>query len=143
MDKANLGVGVTMNNEEYLAVAQELSAAIAAKDINRIKALYDDTCEVWHNFSRDKQSKASNIAMLQAIFSVCDSIHYDNVHVLSTAEGFVQYHDIVGNFNDGSHMPPIASCIVAAVRDGRIISVREWLDSAQFRELGLRMRNHN
>jgi ketosteroid isomerase-like protein len=62
------------------------------------------------------------------------NFRYENVVKSSTANGFVEEHDVCCDFDDGSSLR-MRVCVVADVIDGRINSVREYADSRAARKL--------
>lgn len=56
-------------------------------------------------------------------------LHYENITCTATSEGFVEEHDVCGTLPDGSDFL-IRACVVATVENGKVTSLREYLDSA-------------
>ncbi|MHA3791206.1 nuclear transport factor 2 family protein [Sphingomonas sp. YL-JM2C] len=129
-----------LSHSVSLLVAQRLTDAIASRDRDRFAEIYRDDTVVWHNFSNRTQTASENIDLLTRIFAVTRELGYRDITRLLTPEGFVQHHSLAGIFADGTPMAPIHSCIVATVRDGRILRLNEWLDSRQFGELWQRIK---
>ena len=72
---------------------------------------------------------ASLIRFVAAVLRVVPDFHYENAVRTTTESGFVEEHDVCGTLPDGSALRA-AACIVAEVRDGQIISVHEYIDTA-------------
>lgn len=64
-----------------------------------------------------------------AVKRVVPDFRYENAVRADTATGFVEEHDVCGTLPDGVAMR-LAVCVVAEVSDGKITSLREYLDSA-------------
>jgi ketosteroid isomerase-like protein len=63
-----------------------------------------------------------------AVKRATPDFRYENAVRADTHTGFVEEHDVCGTLPDGSQMR-VAVCVVADVSDGKITSLREYLDS--------------
>ena len=114
-----------------LDVAGSLFTCIEAGDPSGVDALYSDDVEVWHNFSNAVQTKAENLQTLTGLIGSVEKIRYDVRERLALdAERVVQRHDLCCTLKDGTSFT-IPACIFITVRDGRIVRIDEYLDSAQ------------
>lgn len=64
-----------------------------------------------------------------AVSGVVPDFRYEDRVVTGTDEGFVEEHMVCGTLPDGSALR-LPACVVAEVRDGRIVRLREYLDTA-------------
>ncbi len=62
------------------------------------------------------------------------NFHYDNVVCTATESGFVEEHDVCCTFADKTELR-LRVCVVADVREGRIVEVREYADSRAAKKL--------
>ncbi len=114
-----------------LEVAGSLFDCIEAGDAAGVDALYSEDVEVWHNFSNVAQTKAENLATLTGLIASVDEIRYEVTERLALdSERVVQRHDLCCTTRDGAAFT-IPACIFITVRDGRIVRIDEYLDSAQ------------
>tara|TARA_R110002033_G_scaffold45255_3_gene88565 strand:- start:291 stop:695 length:405 start_codon:yes stop_codon:yes gene_type:complete len=126
-------------SEQEAAKMRELVSgffdAVGAGDIEAVKNYYDDDLVVWHNFDNAEQTKAENIASLASIPDRLRDRVYANRQVEVFEGGFVQQHVLIATrIFDGARieMPAI---IICRVRNGKIIRLDEYLDSAHVAEL--------
>lgn len=62
------------------------------------------------------------------------NFHYENIIRSATSTGFVEEHDVCCDFDDGASLR-MRVCLVGDVCDGKITSVREYVDSRAARKL--------
>jgi len=121
--------------QTLLDIAGSLFKCIEAGDPEGVDALYSDDVEVWHNFSNAIQTKAENLQTLTGLIASVDEIRYDVKERTSLDdERVMQRHDLCCTTNDGTRFT-IPACIFITVREGRIVRIDEYLDSAQANEL--------
>jgi len=117
-----------------LSTAGALFKAIEAKDPEAVAALYADDIRVWHNFSNAFQDKAANLETLTGLCSSVPEIHYDVAERLLLDDGRVLQRHVL-RAGDGEQEVEIPACIFVTVRDGRIVAIHEYLDTAQANRL--------
>lgn len=111
------------------AVADAVFDAIERGDIARVTELWADDIEVWHSNDGIVQDKAQNLAVLAFMAENTASLDYvDPIRDL-TSTGFVQRHLLRMTFADG-RVADLPIAIFAAVRDGQVIRIDEYVDSA-------------
>jgi ketosteroid isomerase-like protein len=113
---------------DHLAIADRLFTAIAAGDIDTVRAVYAPNARIWHNFDDADQPAEQNLKVLRWVVATVKDLRYDDVRRLPTPEGFVQQHVLRGTVN-GTPLA-IPACIIATLRDGRITRLDEYIDSA-------------
>jgi ketosteroid isomerase-like protein len=64
----------------------------------------------------------------QAVLHVVKDFRYEDAVRSDTASGFVEEHSVRGELPDGSKLD-LPVCVVGDVRDGKICSLREYLDT--------------
>jgi len=117
-----------------LAVAEHLFAAIEAGDVDAVRELYTPDTVVWHNSDGVEQSAEQNVKVLRWVIRNVRNLRYDEVRRERTERGFVQQHVLRGTAANGAEVA-IPACIVGVVKDGRIVRLDEYLDSAHVRPL--------
>ena len=118
-----------------LDTAGALFDAIERRALQAVAALYADDVQVWHNFSNACQSKAENLEVLTALCDNVREIHYDVVERLLLDDGRVlQRHVLRAKVGSGEEIL-IPACIFISVREGRIVRIDEYLDTAQANRL--------
>lgn len=74
------------------------------------------------------------MAFSSAVKKAIPDFRYENARLSETETGFVEEHDVKGTLPDGEEMS-LAICVVADVEDGRIVRMREYVDSYAARGL--------
>lgn len=120
---------------DNLETAAALFAAIESKNPQAVAALYADDVQVWHNFSNACQNKQENLAVLTGLCENVPSVRYDVVERLQLPDGRVmQRHTLRASTGSGEEVL-IPACIFVGVRDGKIVRIDEYLDTAQANRL--------
>ncbi|MDF1691468.1 MAG: nuclear transport factor 2 family protein [Zhongshania sp.] len=113
-------------------VIDELGMAIAGRDINRLRNIYDDKVVVWHSATGQAQTKEENCALLAKLFTISAELGYHSIQRHAIEGGVVQQHCLKGRFNDGTEMPALHACMVIKVEGGKIIRIDEYFDFQTF-----------
>jgi ketosteroid isomerase-like protein len=113
---------------DHLSIAERLFAAVAAGDVDAVRALYAPDVRVWHNVDNVAQTAEENLAVLRWVAATIRGLRYEEVRRQATPDGFVQQHVLRGTVGDGVAVE-IPACLVATIRDGRITRLDEYLDS--------------
>lgn len=116
--------------QDALTTAGALFSAIEGKDPAAVAALYADDIQVWHNFTNACQDKAANLETLSGLCANVPEIHYDVTERLLLEDGRVMQRHVL-RAGDGREEVLIPACIFITVRDGRIVAIHEYLDTAQ------------
>lgn len=124
---------------EAFSVVDALGAAIFARDITAIRALYADDITVWHASTDQVQTKEENLALLAGVFKMTSRLEYIRIKRHSTASGVVQQHCLVGMFDDGRPLPELNACLVIGVSDGKIVRIDEYFDGSAYAEVWQRL----
>ena len=111
-----------------MTVADDLFASIEKGDIDGVRALYAPNAVIWHNTDGIEQNADQNLAVLQWVIDNLADRAYDDVRRSEFDGGFVQQH--VLRFTRNGVRQEVPACIVAAVSDGKITRIDEYLDSA-------------
>lgn len=117
--------------EAILKVARALFENIETGNAAGVDAIYAEDIQVWHNFSNATQSKAQNLRTLEGLIASVATIHYavKELRVLDS-ERVLQRHDLQCTTRGGESFT-IPACIFITLRDGKIVRIDEYLDSAQ------------
>ena len=122
-----------LTDDEMHAIGDRLVAAIAAGDVDAVRALYAPDIAVWHNFDEREQTVDDNVVTLTDLHSRATQLQYTEIRRFVSPGGFVQQHVLVGNAAHGHlRMPAI---IRFWVEDGRITRLEEYVDTRQARVL--------
>lgn len=125
-------------SEKYVADIRALAArffdAVGAGDIDAVADCYDDDLVLWHNFDNVEKTKAENLASLAGIATRMSDRVYADRKVEVFEGGFVQQHVLHGTRKlDGARLQ-MPAIIICRVRDGKIVRLDEYLDSAHVAE---------
>ena len=107
-----------------------LIAAIEAGDPVAARAQYAPGAKIWHNFDQKEQSVDENIATLEGLIGLLPSRRYDQIVRHEIPGGVVQQHVLRGTTATG-HALEMPACIIAMLRDDRVVRIEEYLDTAQ------------
>ena len=103
--------------------------AIERGDVELLADLWADDIEVWHSNDGIVQDKAQNLAVLGWMCENTASIEYRDAVRDLTSTGLVQRHVLHLTFDDG-RVADLPIAIFAAVRDGQVTRIDEYMDSA-------------
>ena len=113
-----------MDNAEICA---KLFEAFTVGDEETVRALCAPDLIALQN-GNPPMSLDTLLQFSQAVFGVVSNFRYEDAVRSATATGFVEEHAVRGELPDGSQLD-MAVCVVADVQDGKIVSLREYLDS--------------
>jgi hypothetical protein len=91
---------------------------------------------IWHNTDEVTLTMAENFPPSVAFMSKVPERRYEDLRVTEFAGGFILQHRIVGTTDEGEPFA-LPSCAVMRVRDGKIVSIDEYFDSAPLARLGI------
>jgi uncharacterized protein len=114
---------------EMLAVADRLFAAVEARDIDAVRAIYAPDAVIWHNNDGLEQTVEENLRVLAWVARNVKGMRYEEVRRTATATGFIEQHVLRGTAPSGDELR-VPACIVCIVEGGRITRLDEYLDSA-------------
>ena len=69
-----------------------------------------------------------------AVNNIVKDFHYEDAIRTETTHGFIEEHSVHGTLPDGSALK-LSACVVAEVRQGKIVELREYLDGSAARGL--------
>lgn len=120
--------------ESIDALARRFVAAIMAKDIEAIRAVYAPDARIWHNFDNLYQTVEDNIRGVHWIHKVLQGVRYDVKRIQPFPGGYLQEHVLRGTLANGEAFA-MPACVVCTVKEGRITALDEYLDSAHTKPL--------
>lgn len=110
-------------------LAETIFTAIEDGDIDRLRTLWADDVEVWHNTDGIAQTKDQSIAIINWMVRQTASIEYRDIRRTIGDSGFAQHHVLHLTFDDGEPVD-VPTAIFAEFRDGQVVRIDEYLDSA-------------
>jgi uncharacterized protein len=114
-----------MDNAE---IGKALFAALAANDADGVRALCSPQMRVRQN-NGPVMSLDALLHFNAAVHAVVQDFQYTQAMRAATPGGFVEEHLVYGRLPAGDALNLMA-CVVADVRDGKVIEVREYFDTA-------------
>ncbi|MDA1074910.1 MAG: nuclear transport factor 2 family protein [Proteobacteria bacterium] len=112
----------------HTTLAKALFDAFMEGDGDAVRALCASDMSAIQN-AGPPMTVDSLIAFALSVKRVIPDFRYEQIQRRSTNDGFVEEHSVRGTLPDGT-MLDIAACVVAEVRDGKLIHMREYLDTA-------------
>lgn len=117
-----------------LDLCERFFIAVAAGDLDAVRSMYAPDAVVWHNYDGVEQNVEENLRVLRWATSHIAGFRYEEVRRTATATGFMEQHVLRGTAPNGEELR-VPACIVCTVRDGQIMRLDEYLDSAQIAAL--------
>jgi ketosteroid isomerase-like protein len=114
-----------MQNAE---LANTLFAAFENGDADAVRSLCAADLQARQNLGKP-MGVDGLVRFSAAVSGVVPDFRYEDRVVTATDGGFVEEHMVCGTLPDGSQLR-LPACVVCEVRDGRIVSLREYLDTA-------------
>lgn len=118
-----------MTESEMNDLGDRLVAAIAAADVEGVRAIYSPDAAIWHNFDQRDQNVEENLATLVDLHRRASNLKYTEIRRWLIDGGFVQQHVLTGEAKGGPLAMP--AMIRFEVVDGRITRLEEYLDTRQ------------
>ncbi len=118
-----------MSPTDVLAIAGQLTHAIATGDVEALARLYVPRAVIWHSTDQVEMKLQDMLGLVGAIKAVADCT-VDVTNTLPTGLGFVQTQRNTYTFRDGRSTFFHAALVVSLDSEGCITRLEEYLDSA-------------
>lgn len=112
-------------------VADALIRAVTHGDLELAAELYADDATLWQNTTGATSTKAQALKTIGWLSKTLQNIEYRDVRRRVWEGGFVQEHQLRGGTASGDTLS-VDACMVATLRDGQIVALHEYMDSAPF-----------
>lgn len=119
-----------MSNSSTIELARRFVRALNEKDEAAIRQIYSPDARIWHNFDGKYQTIDENMKGMYWIHKRLSGINYDVVRLIEIQDGYLQEHVLRGKLASGEDFA-MAACVICTVQDGRVTSLREYLDLTQ------------
>jgi uncharacterized protein len=118
-----------MTEQEHLDLAERFLTGVQAGDPEAVRACYAPDAKIWHNTDNFEQSVDQNMRTLRWFARTLPDRRYRVLRREALKDGFLQQHVLEATLPDGTawEMP---ACVVVTARDGLIVRLEEYLDSA-------------
>jgi ketosteroid isomerase-like protein len=118
------------------ALALRLINAAETGDLADLADLFDREAVIWHNTDNCTLSMADNMSIVNTFSRTVPRRHYADVRINPFAGGYIQQHRWVCETVAGEKFS-VSACAIMHVRNGKIVRVEEYFDSAHITRLGL------
>ena len=115
-------------SEKNVAAARRLIECVIGGDLAGVEALYHDDIVCWRNLDGRGLVKKQALKIV-GFLGTLDELAYEDIRIDATGTGFVQQHTLCCLSPSGEAVR-VAACLVAEVRDGQILRIDEYVDSA-------------
>jgi ketosteroid isomerase-like protein len=123
-----------MSADPAVAVAQKLTERILAGDVDGVADLYHDDLTAWRSHDGRTLGRKQALRVVEILGRQLRELRYEDVRIQPTPTGFVQQH-VMRCLSPRGEPVEAQVCMVATLRDGRILHVDEYMDSAQMAPL--------
>jgi ketosteroid isomerase-like protein len=120
-----------------LELARRFVRALNQKDEAAIREIYAPDVRIWHNFDGRYQTIDENMKGMYWIHKRLSGIEYEVVRLVELPDGYLQEHVLRGKLPSGDDFA-MPACVICTVQDGRVISLREYLDLTHTKPLTAR-----
>ena len=110
-----------------IELARRFVRALNEKDEAAIREIYAPGARIWHNFDGKYQTIDENMRGMYWIHKRLSGINYDVVRLTEIPDGYLQEHVLRGKLPSGEDFA-MPACVICTVQDGRVVSLREYLD---------------
>ena len=117
-----------------IELARRFVRALNQKDEAAIREIYAPDARIWHNFDNKYQTIDENMRGMYWIHKRLSGIDYDVVRLVELPDGYLQEHVLRGKLPSGENFA-MPACVICTVQDGRVTSLREYLDLTQTQPL--------
>jgi ketosteroid isomerase-like protein len=118
-----------VSEQDILDLADRFLTGVQAGDQDGVRACYAPDAIIWHNFDGVEQTVDQNMRSLRWFARTLRDRRYRILRRAAIKDGFVQQHVLEATLPDGTAWA-MPACVVATVRDGLIVRLDEYLDSA-------------
>ena len=116
-----------MSNSSTIERARRFVSALNKKDEATIREIYAPDAQIWHNFDGKHQTIDENMRGMYWMHKRLSGITYDVVNLVELPDGYLQEHVLRGKLPSGEDFA-MPACVICKVKDGRVTSLREYLD---------------
>ena len=119
-----------MDNQK---IAADLFTAFEIGDMDTVRRLCAPEFKARQNLNNEFDVETL-IQFSQAVSAIVDDFRYEEIIRSATDRGFVEEHTVTGTLPNGSRLT-LAACVVADIENGKIMQLREYVDTAAAAEL--------
>ena len=120
---------------ELDGVAERFFAAVEKGDINTVRDTYAPDARIWHNFDNYASTREENLGILRWVSRHIENFRFEEVRRSFVPGAFFQQHVMHGRDEQGNEIT-CPSILKVEVKDGHIVRIEEYFETAQMPELG-------
>ncbi|MEM7689662.1 MAG: nuclear transport factor 2 family protein [Pseudomonadota bacterium] len=113
---------------DHTRIARAMFDAFQAGDIETARALLADDFAGSQN-GGPLMNRDGLLGFVAAVKAKVPDFRYEDIVCAATRDGFVEEHTVRGTLPDGGQID-LRLCVIATFRDGKVASLREYLDTA-------------
>lgn len=117
------------NPEEVMRLAQFWAQVSEEHDVEKFATVLHDEFRMWYNFDPVDRTRSEFIETLKSAHAMFHDQVNENTRITLTEDGFVLQATMLGVLDGKSISSPY--CLVAKVKDGKVIRGEEYFDTAQ------------
>jgi len=99
-------------------------------------AVFDPQAVIWHNTDDLTVTMADNLPASATFAAKVPDRRYEDIKITPFDGGYIQQHRLVGQSVDGAPFS-LPACAIMHVRDGKIVRIDEYFDSAPLVRIGI------
>ncbi len=119
--------------ERVRAIALDNIRLIVAGEATLLRRLYTDDAQVWHSFDEQHKPIGQVAELLGLIAAKVTRLRYDDLVLHVRTDGWVQEHTLRVDLADAASIAIPAMISARVNADGRIESLREYIDGDRVR----------
>lgn len=119
-----------MTPQDYLDFAERFVGAIQRGDVDAVRACYAPDAKLWHNNDGVEQTVDQNMKVLDWFIRTLPDRNYRVIRREALSDGFLQQHVLEATLPDGTKWAMDACCVIR-MKNGLIVRLDEYIDSAQ------------
>jgi ketosteroid isomerase-like protein len=120
----------SVSRADLEVLAKAYGDAVANGDNEALGALHESDAQVWHNTDDTTQTIEQNLKVNAWLHRRVPDLHFEDVQVTYTDNGFVRRNKLLGTAPNGSPFSAHTLLLVEVAPSGKITRVHEYLDSA-------------
>ncbi|HSC61970.1 MAG TPA: nuclear transport factor 2 family protein [Rhizomicrobium sp.] len=122
------------SESETNVLADRFMRAIETGDIEAVRAAYAPDARIWHNHDGVAETVDHNVRTLGWVMKHLANRRYEIQSRNFFESGYVQQHVLHGTLKNGQAFA-MPACVIVTMKDGKIVRLDEYLDSAQIQPL--------
>lgn len=120
---------MAVNREEALRIAQFWAKVSEEHNVEKFATAIHEDFVMWYNFDPNDRTRQEFIETLKSAHAVFDNQRNENLRITVTEDGFVLQATMCGVLDGKEIASPY--CLVAKIKDGKVIRGDEYFDTAQ------------